>query len=105
MAARFRGAGLEGGGPEGSFYHETVVRQSRVPTDAVLLQADKQPIVHYGLLSTGEKPCKVQGRVMDVSFDALATPDADLKGLRGVLRGKFHWSIEPSCSKIAGSGS
>jgi hypothetical protein len=96
VAARFRGAGLEGGGPEGSFYHETVVRQSRVPSDAVLLQGDKKPIAHYGLLSTDEKPCKVQGRVMDVSFDALATPDADLKGLRGVLRGKFQTQAKGS---------
>lgn len=96
VAARFRGAGLEGGGPEGSFYHETIVGQSRVPSDAVLLQGDKTPIAHYGLLSTDDKACKVQGRVMDVSLDALAGPDADLKGLGGILRGEFQTQAKGS---------
>ncbi|MFN6140253.1 MAG: M28 family peptidase [Planctomycetota bacterium] len=61
-----------------------------------MLQGDKTPIAHYGLLSTDEKPCKVQGRVMDVSFEALATPDADLKGLGGILRGEFQTQAKGS---------
>jgi hypothetical protein len=96
VAARFRGAGLEGGGPEGSFYHETLVSQSRVPSDAVLLQADSVPIAHYGLLTTGDKPCELQGPVMDVSLEALQAPEADFKGLRGIVRGKFETQAKGS---------
>jgi len=79
VAARFRGAGLEGGGPDGSFYHETKVRQSRVPSDTVLLQDDGVPVAHYGLLSTGEQACALRGPVLDVSLESLQSPDADLK--------------------------
>jgi len=96
VASRFRGAGLEGGGPEGSFYHETVVGQSRVPSDAVLLQADNTTVSHYGLLSASEEPCMVQGAIMDVSLESLQSADADLKGLRGIVRGKFDTQAKGS---------
>ena len=96
VAARFRGAGLEGGGPEGSFYHETKVRQSRVPSDTVLLQEDGVPVAHYGLLSTGEQACALRGPVMDVSLESLQSPDADLKGLKGIVRGKFETQAKGS---------
>ncbi len=96
VAARFRGAGLEGGGPDGSFYHETKVRQSRVPSDTVLLQDDGVPVAHYGLLSTGEQACALRGPVLDVSLESLQSPDADLKGLKGIVRGKFETQAKGS---------
>lgn len=96
VAARFRGAGLEGAGPDGSFYHETKVRQSRVPSDTVLLQDDGVPVAHYGLLSTGEQACALRGPVMDVSLESLQSPDADLKGLKGIVRGKFETQAKGS---------
>jgi hypothetical protein len=96
VAARFRGAGLEGVGPDGSFYHETKVRQSRVPSDTVLLQDDGVPVAHYGLLSTGEQACALRGPVMDVSLESLQSPEADLKGLKGIIRGKFETQAKGS---------
>jgi hypothetical protein len=96
VASRFLGAGLEGGGPDGSFYHETIVKQSRVPSDATLLQADNSPIAHYGLLSTSDAACQIQGSVTSVSLDALQKPDADLTGLRGIVRGKFDTQAKGS---------
>jgi hypothetical protein len=96
VASRFLGAGLEGGGPDGSFYHETIVKQSRVPSDATLLQTDGSPIAHYGLLSTSDAACQIQGSVTSVSLDALQKPDADLTGLRGIVRGKFDTQAKGS---------
>ena len=96
VAARFRGAGLEGAGPDGGFYHETKVRQSRVPSDTVLLQEDGVPVAHYGLLSTGERACALRGPVMDVSLESLQSPEADLKGLKGTVRGKFETQAKGS---------
>lgn len=96
VASRFRGAGLEGGGPEGSFYHETVVGQSRVPSDAVLLQSDSTSVSHYGLLSASDEPCSVQGVVMDVSLESLQAADADVKGLKGIVRGKLDTQAKGS---------
>ena len=96
VAARFRGAGLEGAGPDGSFYHETKVSQSRVPSDTDLLQDDGVPVAHYGLLSTGEQACALRGPVMDVSLESLQSPEADLKGLKGIVRGKFETQAKGS---------
>lgn len=96
VAARFRGAGLEGGGPEGSFYHETLVSQSRVPSDTVLLQDGNVPVAHYGLLNAGDQTCELQGPVMDVSLEAMQAPDAEVKGLGRIVRGKFDTQAKGS---------
>ncbi|MCU0709241.1 MAG: hypothetical protein MUF23_13205, partial [Pirellula sp.] len=60
VAARFRGAGLEGGGVDGSFYHESKSTVSRVPEHATLEDAVGAPIAHWGLLSANDEPWEME---------------------------------------------
>ena len=96
VASRFRGAGLEVGGVEGSYYHETVVNQTRVPSEVVLENTDKSPIAHFGLLATGDEAFEWSGKVVDVSLDALQNPDTKLEDMKGVVRGRFDMTAKGS---------
>lgn len=52
VAARFRGAGLKGGGTDGSYYQEQILREVRVPETGVRYQsAEGKDLPHFGLLA------------------------------------------------------
>ncbi len=110
VAARFRGAGLEGAGTgfnasssdasSGSFYHETIVPQYRVPDTVIFAQVgnngDVAPIANYGLLNAGDEAVELEGAVADVALDAFQKPDAKIPSLTGILRGKFDTTAKGS---------
>ncbi len=119
VASRFRGAGLEGGGKDGSYFHETLVPQYRVPESVVFTgpsrieknsssdppanasgkpseQSDRAPVAHYGLLNAGEQAVEIEGVATDVSLDAFQAPDAKIPQLTGIVRGRFETSAKGS---------
>ena len=61
VASRFRGAGLEGLGPDGSFYQETKLPTSLVPSDGIEFECDG--VESLGLLAAGSKPFEYTGKV------------------------------------------
>ncbi len=62
VAARFRGAGLEGGGPQGSFYQETTVDTVQAPASGVVFQTESDA-VPYGLMFGGDEELRFSGEV------------------------------------------
>ena len=123
VASRFRGAGLEGGGKDGSYFHETLVPQYRVPESVVFTGAsrsetqsepnsssnptqnatgkpteksDRAPIAHYGLLNAGEQAVEIEGVATDVSLDAFQAPEAKIPPLAGIIRGRFETTAKGS---------
>ena len=86
VAARFRGAGLKGGGTEGSYFQETMMRMGQTPNSGLLFEtADQRPIKHFGLLTGGESDCEFSG---NLTVAELAKDFAEEK-LSGVIAGKF----------------
>lgn len=123
VASRFRGAGLEGGGKDGSYFHETLVPQYRVPESVVFTgpsraeprsepnsssnptqnatgkpteKSDRAPIAHYGLLNAGEQEVEIEGVATDVSLDAFQAPEAKIPPLAGIIRGRFETTAKGS---------
>lgn len=85
VAARFRGAGLEGGAAEGSFYHETIVKQTLLPSDGIQLHDEQgQPSNHWGLLSAADQPFSYQGGVTTIDL----SQEIPSSGLQGVIVAK-----------------
>jgi hypothetical protein len=96
VASRFRGAGLEGGGPDGSYFHETVSDQTRTPSDLVFQSSENIPIAHSGLLIAGQDPFEYSGVVTDISIDAIKDKDPTPGSLSGVVRGALETSAKGS---------
>jgi hypothetical protein len=110
VAARFRGAGLEGIGAGlneagadangGSFYHETIVPQYRVPNSVALLDVGSggnvSPIATYGLLNAGDEAIEVEGSVSDISLEAFQKPEVKLPALTGMVRGRLETTAKGS---------
>jgi hypothetical protein len=95
VAARFRGAGLDGGGSNGSYYHETRTNQTRLPSHAKLLASDGAPIAHSGLLSTGEESQSIEGPIQSLALDGwregppqTSSPAVEIP-LKPIVRGSF----------------
>ena len=92
VAARFAAAGLQGGGPEGSFYQSTNVETTQLPGEGVVLSVGV-PREHYGLLAAGKEPVNYEGDLKnaDPNSDqplagAVVLPyDAAYSGRRGMI--------------------
>ena len=55
VASRFRGAGLKGGGKDGSFFQETMMRELLTPSTGVVYQTTTgEDLPNYGLLTATE---------------------------------------------------
>jgi hypothetical protein len=96
VAARFRGAGLEGGGAEGSFFHETVTTQTRLPSAAKLTGSDGAPIAHWGILAAGDQLQSIDGPVQSIALDswregppANTDPKDNVPAIGPIVRGSF----------------
>jgi hypothetical protein len=89
VASRFRGAGLEGGGAEGSFYHETKAQQIRTPVDVRFASIEGMPIAHSGLLVAADEAIEHEGSVTTVSLDAWREGVPEGTALSPVVRGAF----------------
>ncbi len=86
VAARFRGAGLNGGGKNGSFYQETMMRSGQTPTSGLIFETtDKRPLEHYGLLTGGETDFDFSGKLTVADLSA-SFSNAKLSG---VVAGTF----------------
>lgn len=73
VAARFRGAGLEGLGPEGSYFQTTVLTQYAAPKGNAEISVAGQSLKPWGILLGGEKDCSVTGAaVSDKDLEAVA---------------------------------
>ena len=69
VAARFRGAGLAGGGDDGSFFQTTNIATVRLPDSGISIQQDNQPIQHFGLLSGDAEARSFSGDVTFIAAD------------------------------------
>ena len=65
VAARFRGAGLEGLGPDGSFYQTTELAQFAMPEGGATVLAAGQSITSTGVLFGGEAEASVTAMTTD----------------------------------------
>lgn len=59
VAARFRGAGLDGLGPDGSYYQTTELTQYLTPRGPVAVLVDEKALPNTGLLFGGENECEL----------------------------------------------
>lgn len=69
IAARFQGAGLEGGAKDGSFYQVHEIATTVVPKDGITATVNGNAISHYGLLYAGVEPVEFKGEITKVSHD------------------------------------
>ena len=67
VAARFQGAGLTGGGDEGSFFQTTNIATLQLPESGISIQQDGKPVQHFGLLSGDAEASSFTGKVTFVS--------------------------------------
>ncbi len=67
VAARFRGAGLKGGGDDGGFYQTTKIATVQLPGSGISIQQDGKPIQQFGLLSGDAEPLSFSGQIQTVS--------------------------------------
>ncbi len=69
VAARFRGAGLEPGGTEGTFYQNSTIKSIKTPATGVTFQdAHGQPLLHGGLLGAAAEGVEFTGNVPVVDW-------------------------------------
>ena len=69
IAARFQGAGLEGGAKDGSFYQVHEIATTQVPSDGITATIDGKPFAHYGLLYAGAEAVEFNGMLDFVSHE------------------------------------
>jgi hypothetical protein len=67
VAARFRGAGLQGGGDNGSFYQSTSIATIQLPSSGISIRQGGKPIQQFGLLSGDAEPFSYAGEVKFIS--------------------------------------
>ena len=65
VSARFKGAGLEGLGPDGSYYQTTELTQYLQPRTEAIITRDGMPVECRGVLFGGEKETKVTAKISD----------------------------------------
>ena len=65
VAARFKGAALEGLGPDGSYYQTTELTQYLQPKTEAIIKRDGMPVECRGVLFGGEKECAVTAKISD----------------------------------------
>jgi Peptidase family M28 len=70
VAARFRGAGLEGLGPDGSFYQTEHFRMVSPPETGVSVSIDGDPVPGVRALMTPVDACTIDGTPVDASSPA-----------------------------------
>jgi hypothetical protein len=69
VAARFRGAGLAGGGDNGSFFQTTSLATVQLPGSGINLQQDGQPVQNFGLLAGAEDNFVFDGKIAVVNIE------------------------------------
>ncbi len=67
VAARFRAAGLTGGGDDNRFYQTTEIATVQLPTSGISIQQNGKPVQHFGLLSGDAQPLSYSGEVQFLS--------------------------------------
>lgn len=65
VAARFRGAGLDGAGPESSYFQTTTLTQSVLPGGDAKISVADQPVASRGILFGGDAECSVTAAFTD----------------------------------------
>lgn len=65
VSARFKGAGLDGLGPEGSYYQTTELTQYLQPKTEAIITRDGMPLECRGVLFGGEKESTVTAKTSD----------------------------------------
>ena len=69
VAARFRGAGLVGGGDDGSFFQKTKIATVQLPTSGISIQQDGKQIQNFGMLSGDATALEYSGEVTFLTVD------------------------------------
>ncbi len=63
VAARFRGAGLEGGGDNGTFFQTTTLATVQLPSSGISIQQDGKPVQQFGLLGGAGEDFSFSGEI------------------------------------------
>lgn len=69
VAARFRGAGLDGGGDQKTFFQTTTVATVQLPASGISLLQNGKSIQHFGLLGGDANPFAFSGIVTAIDAD------------------------------------
>ncbi len=85
VASRFRGAGLVPVANE-SYYHETIVKQVRLPASAKLTDGVGKPLTNWGPLAAGAEAFVYDGPIQSVDLSSLKEGDK----LSGMVIGKYE---------------
>ncbi len=103
VASRLRGAGCEGG-VDGSFYHETPMRMTQLPTAAIVLEnAEGQKLSHFGLLGAASDSMEYEGPILPIDLSS-KLPEGGLIGVvSGTLPAETRGPRGPVLSRIANS--
>ena len=63
VAARFRGAGLEGGGDNGTFFQTTKIATVQLPSSGISIQQNGKPVQNFGLLGGAADSLSFNGEI------------------------------------------
>lgn len=78
VAARFRGAGLEGGGDQGTFFQTTTLATVQLPNSGISVEQDGKPVQQFGLLGGAGDNFSFNGEITFLAGDQ--DLDANLDG-------------------------
>lgn len=86
VASRFRSAGLQGAGDDGTFFHVTKQTLTQMPSTLVLRNTSGEPIQFLGMLGAGEEEISYQGAVQSIDL----AKAVELMDLTGFVSGEFE---------------
>ena len=69
VASRFEGAGLVGGGKDGSYFQPSKIATVTIPQTGFAISAGGKPIKQYGLLGAGREKFEYSGKIEFVGAD------------------------------------
>lgn len=71
VASRFQASGLQGGGAEGSFFHEKILQLEQLPSRGTRVAVEANGIEVWGLLSAGAAAKEWRARATSVNLEQL----------------------------------
>ena len=74
VASRFRGAGLQGGGDQGSFYQVSEIATVQLPTTGLSVRVGDQSVDSFGMLAGESESASISGDLTVVDWADNATP-------------------------------
>lgn len=69
VAARFRGAGLQPGGTEGTFYQNSAIKSIKTPSQGVVFEINGEAVAPAGMLGAADNPVEFSGETPLVDWN------------------------------------